>query len=182
MDRVEIRSFGSWRIVAGTPADVPRLQPLWLAVHHTHAAAMPELAPYVSDDETWAARRALYESLLERDGTVLLLAVEGDSVVGYALAHVQAVRDTWIADTWRTGPRVAEIESLSVRADRRGRGLGSALLDALDRQLEAHGVDDVIVGALAGNEAALRLYRRRGFRPTWLYLSRFGGRPDGRSD
>jgi ribosomal protein S18 acetylase RimI-like enzyme len=29
---------------------------------------------------------------------------------------------------------------------------------------------------LAGNEDALRLYRRRGFRPTWLYLSRFAGR------
>jgi hypothetical protein len=34
----------------------------------------------------------------------------------------------------------------------------------------------VIVGALPGNEPAVELYRRRGFRPTWLYLSRFEGR------
>ena len=58
----------------------------------------------------------------------------------------------------------------------RGRGIGSALLDAVDEAFEAQGVRDVIVGALAGNEAALRLYRRRGFRPTWLYMSRFDGR------
>ena len=31
-------------------------------------------------------------------------------------------------------------------------------------------------GVLPGNEGARRLYERRGFRPTWLYLSRFAGR------
>jgi ribosomal protein S18 acetylase RimI-like enzyme len=163
-----VQTFGSWRIVAGTPVDVPSLEALWVVVHRAHAAAMPELAPYVSDVETWEERRALYDSLLRRPDTVLLLALEGDVTVGYAFAHVQPVRDTWIADTWRIGARVAEIESLSVRADRRGRGLGSALLEALERELNAQGVDDVIVGAPAGNESALRLYRRRGFRPTWL--------------
>lgn len=46
-------------------------------------------------------------------------------------------------------------------------------MDAVDREFEALGVADVIIGALAGNADALRLYERRGFRPTWLYLSRF---------
>jgi ribosomal protein S18 acetylase RimI-like enzyme len=50
------------------------------------------------------------------------------------------------------------------------------LLDAVDDAFEARGIRDVIVGALAANDAALRLYERRGFRPTWLYLSRFEGR------
>jgi hypothetical protein len=40
----------------GTRADLPRLEPLWAAVHRLHAAAMPELAPYVSDAHTWAGR------------------------------------------------------------------------------------------------------------------------------
>jgi hypothetical protein len=38
------------------------------------------------------------------------------------------------------------------------------------------GIHDLIVGVLPGNEGAVRLYQRRGFRPTWLYLSRFAGR------
>jgi ribosomal protein S18 acetylase RimI-like enzyme len=39
-------------------------------------------------------------------------------------------------------------------------------------------VHDLILGALAGNDAAIRLYERLGFRPTWLYLSRWSGRGD----
>lgn len=164
------------RIVKGSAADIDALEPLWVAVHRAHAASMPELAPYVTDAETWAERRALYGELLAKPDTVLLLARGGEGIVGYALAHVLAAGDTWIADTWRTGRRVAEIESLSVLPEHRGRGIGTALLDALDAELAALGIADVIVGALAGNERALELYTRRGFRPTWLYLSRFSGR------
>jgi ribosomal protein S18 acetylase RimI-like enzyme len=164
------------RIVRGAAADVPALEPLWVAVHHVHQESMPELAPYVSDAETWAERRALYEAVFEKPDTVLLLAYDGEELVGYALSHVLALEETWIGDTWRTGRRVAELESLAVRPSHRGRGIGSALLDRIDEALEAQGIRDVFVGALAGNEGALRLYARRGFRPTWLYMSRFEGR------
>jgi ribosomal protein S18 acetylase RimI-like enzyme len=89
---------------------------------------------------------------------------------------VLPVGETFIPDTWRTGERIGELESLSVLPSHRGQGIGSALLDAVDDAFEARGIRDVIVGALAANDAALRLYERRGFRPTWLYLSRFEGR------
>ena len=84
---------------------------------------------------------------------------------------------SWVADTWRTGDRVGEIESLGVLPEWRGRGIGSRLLDVLERELAAGGVRDLVLGALPGNRAAIRLYERRGFRPTWLYLSRLEGRP-----
>jgi ribosomal protein S18 acetylase RimI-like enzyme len=164
------------RIVRGSAQDIPALEPLWVGVHHAHAASMPELAPYVTDAETWAERRALYESVIEKPDTVLLLAFDRDELVGYALSHVLALDETWIGDTWRTGERIAELESLAVSESHRGQGIGTALLDAIDEALEARGIRDVFVGALAGNEGALRLYARRGFRPTWLYMSRFDGR------
>jgi ribosomal protein S18 acetylase RimI-like enzyme len=164
------------RIVKGSASDLPSLEPLWVAVHRAHVTSMPELAPSVSDAETWAERSALYAQVFEKPDTVLLLAYDGDALIGYALAHVLAVQETWIPDTWRTGARIAEVESLSVLPEYRGRGIGTTLMDALDREIAALGIEDVIVGALAGNEDALRLYRRRGFRPTWLYLSRFAGR------
>ena len=145
-------------------------------MHHVHAASMPELAPYVSDAETWSERRALYASLFDKPDTLLLLARDGDELIGYALTHVLAVEDTWVPDTWRTGARIAEIESLAVSEARRGEGVGSALMDAVERELAARGLDDLILGVLPGNVDAIRLYERRGFRPTWLYLSRFAGR------
>ena len=163
-------------IVRGSIEDVDSLEPLWVAVHRAHAASMPELGPYVSDAETWAEHRPLYVELFEKPDTTLLLARVDGALVGYALLHVEPLRETFIADTWRTGERIGELESIAVAPSHRGQGIGSALLDAVDREFEAQGIGDVIIGALAGNEAALRLYERRGFRPTWLYMSRFDGR------
>jgi ribosomal protein S18 acetylase RimI-like enzyme len=36
-----------------------------------------------------------------------------------------------------------------------------------------------VIGALPGNTGALKLYERRGFKPTWIYLSRFAARGEG---
>jgi ribosomal protein S18 acetylase RimI-like enzyme len=160
----------------GSHADLSVLEPLWVSVHHRHAEVMPELAPYVSDAQTWAARRALYDELLAKADTALFLASVGDELIGYGLAHVMAVGDTWLADTWATGTRIGEIESLAVLPAHRGRGIGTRLLDALEQELEAAGVRDLVLGVLPGNAAAIRLYARHGYRPTWMYLSRLAGR------
>lgn len=165
-----------WEIKVGGPGDIDILEPLWVAVHHRHVESTPELAPYVTDAETWRVRRALYAQLLADPDTLLLLASNDDELIGYGLAHVMAVEDSWIADTWVTGPRVGEIESLSVLPAFRGSGLGSELLRRLEEHLGTVGATDIVLGALAGNDDALRLYERRGYRPTWLYLSKFTGR------
>jgi ribosomal protein S18 acetylase RimI-like enzyme len=160
----------------GSAADLAALEPLWVAVHHRHAESMPELAPYVSDARTWELRSRLYAELLAKPDTVLVLAKMGEALVGYGLAHVMEIDDTWIPDTWVTGDRIGEIESLSVLPEHRGQGIGERLMDALERALHEAGVADVIVGVLPGNDGAVRLYERRGYRPTWAYLSRFAGR------
>jgi ribosomal protein S18 acetylase RimI-like enzyme len=165
-------------ITRGSAEDIPRLEPLWVAVHHQHQAAMPELAPYVSDEVTWREHGPMYEELFRRPDTFLFLASDGDRLIGYALGHVTPVEETWIADTWVTGKRIGELESISVLPEYRGQGLGSRLLDEVDREFDSLGVEDVVIGLLPGNEGARRLYERHGFRPNWLYLSRFrsGGR------
>jgi ribosomal protein S18 acetylase RimI-like enzyme len=160
----------------GSAADLPALEPLWVSVHHRHAQAMPELSPYVDDGQTWAVRSALYAEMLARPDTVLLLAHAGDRLIGYGLAHVMAAGDTWLADTWQTGARIGEIESLAVLPEYRGGGIGTQLLDGLETELAAAGVHDLILGVLPGNTDAIRLYERRGYRPTWTYLSRLDGR------
>jgi ribosomal protein S18 acetylase RimI-like enzyme len=166
----------AWTVRPGTADDLNSLAPLWIAVHRQHVESMPELAPYVGDDETWRERRGLYAQLLAKPDTLLLLASVDDELIGYGLAHVMAVSETWIPDTWRTGERIGEIESLSVLPAYRGSGLGSQLLDRLEAHLHDCGASDLVLGALAGNRDALRLYERRGYRPTWLYLSKFEGR------
>jgi ribosomal protein S18 acetylase RimI-like enzyme len=160
----------------GSAADVELVESLWVAVHHQHQRAMPELSPYVSDSETWRERRALYDQLFAEHDPVLLLGRHHEEVVGYALGYTMPVAGTWLADTWATGDRIGEVESLSVLPEYRGRGLGSRLLGDLQERLQQQGAVDLIVGALAGNADAIRLYQRQGYRPTWLYLSRLEGR------
>jgi GNAT superfamily N-acetyltransferase len=162
-------------IVRGSAADIPRLEPLWVAVHHVHQESMPELAPYVDDTTTWAYHVDLYAELLGKPDSILLLALVDGELAGYGLACVHDVDGTWIPDTWVTGARIGEVESLSVSAAHRGAGIGTQLLDELEAFLHEVGAEDIIIGALPGNPA-VRLYERRGYKPTWLYLSKFRGR------
>ena len=166
-------------ITRGTVDDIDALEPLWVAVHHAHQAAMPELAPYVDDEETWREHRPLYESLFEQPDTFLFLARIDGELVGYALGCVAPASEGWAADTWRIGDRIGELESLSVLPGHRGEGIGSALLDLAEEEFAKLGIDDLVIGALPGNTGAIKLYERRGFKPTWVYLSRFAARKEG---
>lgn len=162
----------------GGITDLPSLEPLWISVHRRHAVAMPELAPYVDDSASWTVRAHLYRELLSRPETVLVFAHDHGEVVGYGMAYVMTDAErVWLDDTWATSGRIGEIESLGVLPSYRGRGLGTRLLEALEEGMSEVGVDDLVLGVLAGNEAAVRLYARHGYIPTWLYMSKLNGRP-----
>ena len=77
------------RIVEGSAKDIPALEPLLVAVHHVHQASMPELAPYVSDAETWAELRGHYDSMSSRSPARRCFSpTTARTLVGYALAHI----------------------------------------------------------------------------------------------
>ena len=75
-------------------------------------------------------------------------------------------------DTFAVGARYAELYSLSVAPEARGGGVGTALMDALDERLTELGIADLSIAVMAGNEDALRFYRRRGLVPVEVVLWR----------
>jgi ribosomal protein S18 acetylase RimI-like enzyme len=77
-------------------------------------------------------------------------------------------------DTWPVGERYAELYSLSVVCDQRGRGIGTALFEAVERELDSRRIADLAVAVMVGNASAIRFYERRGLRPGELLLYRFG--------
>ena len=98
---------------AGAEA-LDRLRPLWLELHHHHQAVGGEaLGPYVDDDASWSARRALYEDFLAGGGFAVLAERDGE-LIGYAMVAVKTSAEIEFDDTWRSGERVAEIETLVV--------------------------------------------------------------------
>jgi ribosomal protein S18 acetylase RimI-like enzyme len=151
------------------PAAVDALAPLWLTLHHHHQAVSPELGPFVPDAASWPIIRELWAKSA-KDG-LLLAAQEGDRTVGIASAGVYGLDQlTTYTDTWVTGDRAAEMKFLVVAGGCRGRGIGAALMDAMDIRLADRGVHDQFVGAIAPNAGAIRFYESRGFRPAWLEL------------
>ncbi len=165
----------------GTPEEIERLRPLWLDLHHLHRAAGPELSPYVDDETSWRRRRRLYEHCLAEPDSFLLLVERAERLIGYVLVVVDPDGDVLWSDTWVVGDRVAELETIYLVPEERGHGLGGLLLDIVDEELERRGIGDLVIGAVPGNAAALRLYERRGFRSSWVILTRFAarGRPNG---
>jgi GNAT superfamily N-acetyltransferase len=163
-------------VTAVAPDEVAALRDLWLQLHHHHQAVAPHLGPFVGDAASWEVVAALFARAA---GAGLLLRT-GPAGAPTGVACVAVTRDDplW-NDTWVTGREVAETTMLVVAAGARGRGIGSALMDEVDRRLAAAGVHDQVIGAIAPNADAIRLYERRGFRPAWLHLTRFAARPTG---
>lgn len=144
------------------------LEPLWLTLHHHH---MSVAAPAVFQDDatSWAARRSAYARWLAEDGSFVVLAQRDGVPVGYAVVEILPGPD----DTWVTGTRMAEVQTLAVAPTERGHGIGTMLLDAVDARLAELGIGDIFIAVLTGNAGALRFYERRGLRPVMTHLARF---------
>lgn len=73
------------------------------------------------------------------------------------------VRLAGYAVAWFAGDS-GELANLAVRPDLRGKGVGSALLDYVLHRARSRGIREMFLEVRASNEAAVRLYRSRGFR------------------
>jgi ribosomal protein S18 acetylase RimI-like enzyme len=162
---------GEIAIDRGGIDDVASLRELWLELHHHHAEVAPQSGEFTDDETSWRVRASSYREWLADPRSFLLLARDGDRLVGYAVVRVTEAGPE-LTDSWRVPEVVAEIETMLVSRDARGAGLGNRLLDEIDAELERQGITEVIVGLMPGNDGAQRLYERRSFRRRWLVLAR----------
>ncbi|MBV8953061.1 MAG: GNAT family N-acetyltransferase [Solirubrobacterales bacterium] len=162
-------SAAAW-IELGDTERVDDVRELWLELHRHHRQVVASL-PLVDDDElSWQRRRTLYVERLRQDGFLVLACDAASTTLGYAFVCIEQGPD----DTFPVGDRYAELYSLSVSPHLRGRGLGTQLLEFVDRELAARSIRELKVAVMADNSDALRLYERRGFRRAEIVLYRFG--------
>lgn len=135
------------------------LEPLWNALQEHHAAIAPTLGGLVvrTPDEAWERRRARYAAWLEDPDAFILIAEREGRPVGYALVTVTGAFEGWAA-----GERVADVQTLSVLTDERGRGVGARLMDAVEGELAKRGIGEYRLIVIAPNAEAIRFYERRG--------------------
>jgi L-amino acid N-acyltransferase len=114
----------------------------------TSTAVFSDRPVTIDDRRRWlAARRAL--------GQPVLVALDGGGAVA-GFASFGEFR------TW-PGYRHTVEHTVHVRADCRGRGIGSALVGALIERAAALGVHAMVAGVDADNDASLRMHERLGF-------------------
>jgi ribosomal protein S18 acetylase RimI-like enzyme len=130
MTRLELRP--------ARPADIPAVLDFWKrAAEDTDRAG---------SDSPLALER-----LLERDPGALMLAVEGDGIVGSLIAG-------W--DGWR-----CHLYRFAVDPDRRRQGIGRALLEAAERRFAGFGGHRADAMVLAGNLVAHPAWAAAGYSP-----------------
>jgi GNAT superfamily N-acetyltransferase len=102
------------------------------------------------------------EFLLDRMAgpeSVVLLALEEAEVVG-VLELVMSPPPRWGG---RVPRRVALLDNVVVRADRRGRGIGSQLMEHAERWAAERGAVAMELHVWSTNTSARQLYERRGY-------------------
>jgi ribosomal protein S18 acetylase RimI-like enzyme len=142
------------------PAELDQLQGLWeeLLDHHlTQAPHLAALGEPRTPAGSWQVRHGEYERWLTAPQATVLVARASGGLLGYAM--VRAVDD---AGSWQFGDRIGVLETLVVSRDARGGGVGQALMDAARQRLAGWGVRVMTISVIAGNEGALRFYRREG--------------------
>jgi ribosomal protein S18 acetylase RimI-like enzyme len=142
------------------------LEPLWLNLFDHHRSVGDAGIRVIERDRSWPHRRRLYEELFAEPDTFVVLAERGGEPVGYALCHIREGAD----DTWDTGDRIGEIETLVLSPDARGDGVGTALMDAAEAELGRRGAATTVTAVLEGNDRARDFYLQRGMKPTVTYL------------
>jgi GNAT superfamily N-acetyltransferase len=96
-------------------------------VTSSDAAAVADLAGQLAQSFRFSRVRfdASYAALLNAENACLLLAVDGDTALGYLLGFEHIT-------FYGNGP-VATVEEILVRAELRGRGIGRTLMEAFER-------------------------------------------------
>jgi len=127
--------------------DLPAILDIYNDVVATSTAIYRDEPATLEDRRSWfAARKA--------ETQPVLVATDGGAVVGFAAFG--GFRP------W-PGYRFTVEHSVHVRADRRGQGVGAALMTPLIARATALGMHVMIAGVDADNERSIRFHERLGF-------------------
>lgn len=114
-------------------------------------------APIVDDDiveeavRTWYGDEFVYD--LGAGQVIVLVAIEGEAVRGFAQSHVVEGQET-----------VGEIQWIHVHPEARGEGIGARLLHRTETLLSVRGAERIRGRVLEANETGEEFYREHGYR------------------
>jgi ribosomal protein S18 acetylase RimI-like enzyme len=161
----ESSGMADFAVVSVSMDRLEDLQPLWCVLYEHHMALTPHLRDRIRPyEQAWKEHERLMEEWLAAEPDSFVLAVEeADRYLGYAFVRVRP--GAIFAVSWSASDPLAELAILAVLPEARGKGVGSALLDAVEARLQELQIDDMVIDVITTNTDAMRLYERRGALP-----------------
>ncbi|TYT61577.1 GNAT family N-acetyltransferase [Natrialba swarupiae] len=142
-----------------TPDDLEAITELWVRLARDQCSH----GSYVRPDPNRTTMRETLAAYQATDG-LLVARVDGE-IVGFASFSVE--HGALELEATR-----GSLSNLYVEPDYRGRGIGSALLEAVEAAFEARDVEVLVLEVMAENEEARRFYRRHGYDPLRVTMER----------
>jgi GNAT superfamily N-acetyltransferase len=125
---------------------------------------------HLVDAETLLAEYYELVGVVQRDTPLGLRKLLADEAGGFWIAYVgETAAACVVLRPLSSVPGAAECKRLYVRPEFRGRGLAKVLMDTLEAFAARLGLDWVYLDSKDDLEAAIELYRRRGYKPCERY-------------
>lgn len=137
-----------------TLKDIDLIKMLWeknREYHEKHSEYFGETYQFIRFEE-----RMHKFSLFERDQYKISICIEGEIVIGYCISTVLDF--------------VGEVASLHVDANKRGNGIGEALVSSHLKWMQEMKCKKIGVTVSQENEATIGFYKKLGFLPNTLYM------------
>ncbi|MBX3189548.1 MAG: GNAT family N-acetyltransferase [Labilithrix sp.] len=147
-----------------TDDDLPAVSTYAGRLVRMHYALDPKRFLHLTNPEAGYAR--YFAGELRSDDVVLLAAVLGGAIVGYAYARLEPRSYNELLDA------CGKLHDVYVDERARGQGIGEALVREVVRRLAEKGAPRVLLLTAVQNEAAQRMFGRLGFRTTMLEMTR----------
>jgi len=130
---------------------LPQIRPLWneLKKHHVEVAGI--FSPVYARAD-WESRRADLERKAFDDKLRVDLVTCGSELIAYAVSTIDH-------------KCIGEIDSLCVKEQYRGQGIGKQLIRRAIDWMESEGAKSYTLQVVHGNDRAMSLYQSLGFRP-----------------
>jgi ribosomal protein S18 acetylase RimI-like enzyme len=123
---------------------------------------------FLLPDDVEAGYRHWFGRELTRREAVIVVALRGEALVGYAYGALEGRDWNLLLD------RHGAIHDIFVAEEARQLGVGRLLMGEMVRELEALGAPRILLSTMVSNTHAQRLFESVGFRATMLEMTRGG--------
>lgn len=112
--------------------------------------------------------KRIMEDVLKYEGKIFLYK-DNDEIVGLIVGLINNEKEE---DYDYMVPKRGRITELVVSSNCRSKGIGTILLEEMEKYLKSVGCQDILLGVFAYNEKAINFYERHGYYPRMIDMTK----------